>query len=160
MIVAPVRKDFGSQDIPITRMSAQTRFAENGLICCAAGRQKRLSAVNYWRGRSHFGNNTPRITALIPQINAVLFRGKAEKSYITVWMPLTLFLEMGPISCHFFCRNHWTDYRKCCWQNDIEGLRTVIHTLECHGFMENPITRCGVMRSRHCRKVLKYQKTV
>lgn len=49
MIVAPRTEDFGSLDIPHNPDVSADAFAKNDLICCAAGRQKRLSTKNYWR---------------------------------------------------------------------------------------------------------------
>lgn len=143
MIVAPRTEDFGSQDIPHNPDVSADAFAEKRPYLLRRGSTKEtIRRELLEREDPRLGNNTPRIAALIPQINAALFRERGKEIVHHSMDATNPFSEMGanfPVT--FFLPESPDGLPQMLLVNDIEGLRTVIHTLECNGFMvpHNPL---------------------
>ena len=143
MIVAPRTKDFGSQDIPHNPDVSAEAFAEKRPYLLRRGSTKEIIRRELLeREDPRFGNNTPRVAALIPQINAALLCGEGREVVHHSMDATNPFSEMSanfPVT--FFLPESPDGLPPMLLANDIEGLRMVIHTLECHGFMvpHNPL---------------------
>lgn len=143
MIVAPRTEDFGSQDIPHNPDVSADAFAEKRPYLLRRGSTKEtIRRELLEREDPRLGNNTPRIAALIPQINAALFRERGKEVVHHSMDATNPFSEMNanfPVT--FFLPESPDGLPQMLLANDIEGLRMVIHTLECNGFMvpHNPL---------------------
>ncbi|EPL8092569.1 CyaA/EF/ExoY family adenylyl cyclase toxin [Morganella morganii] len=143
MIVAPRTEDFGSQDIPHNPDVSADAFAEKRPYLLRRGSTKEtIRRELLEREDPRLGNNTPRIAALIPLINASLFREDGKEVVHHSMDATNPFSDMSanfPVT--FFLPEPLDGLPKTLLVNNIEGLRTMLHTLECNDFMvpHNPL---------------------
>ncbi|WP_235845333.1 CyaA/EF/ExoY family adenylyl cyclase toxin [Morganella psychrotolerans] len=143
MIVAPRTEDFGGQDIAHNPDVSADAFAKKRPYLLSRGSSAEIIRRELLeREDPRFGNSTPRITALIPKINEALNRTKGTEvvhhsmdatnpgSDMSTNFPVTFFLP-EPVA----------GLPSILLAQDTEGLRFIIHTLECNGFMvpHNPL---------------------
>lgn len=143
MIVAPRTEDFGGQDIAHNPDVSADAFAEKRPYLLRRGSTtKTIHRELLEREDPRLGNSTPRITALIPKINGALNRTKGTEvvhhsmdatnpgSDMSTNFPVTFILP-EPVA----------GLPMMLLAQDTGGLRFIIHTLECNGFMvpHNPL---------------------
>ncbi|EPW8572846.1 CyaA/EF/ExoY family adenylyl cyclase toxin [Morganella morganii] len=143
MIVAPRTEDFGSLDIPHNPDVSADAFAKKRSYLLRRGSTKEIIHQELLeREDPRLGNNTPRIAALIPLINASLFREDGKEVVHHSMDATNPFSDMSanfPVT--FFLPKPLGGLPQMLLVNNIEGLRTVLHTLECNNFMvpHNPL---------------------
>ncbi|MEY1423979.1 CyaA/EF/ExoY family adenylyl cyclase toxin [Morganella morganii] len=143
MIVAPRTEDFGSQDIPHNPdIDAEIYIGKRPYLLRDGTTIEDIRQELRSREDVHIGNETTRIIALIPKINAALRLddGCDVVHHATeVTNPGTDMNTNFPVT--FFLPEPLGGLPQMLLAEDIEGLRTVIHTLECNGFMvpHNPL---------------------
>lgn len=143
MIVAPHIRDFGSKDIPRNPDVSADAFAKKRSYLLRRGSTKEIIHQELLeREDPRLGNNTPRIAALIPLINASLFREDGKEVVHHSMDATNPFSDMSanfPVT--FFLPKALGRLPQMLLVNNIEGLRTMLHTLECNNFMvpHNPL---------------------
>lgn len=143
MIVAPRTENFGGQDIAHNPDVSADAFAEKRPYLLRRGSTtEAIHRELLGREDPKLGNSTPRIAALIPQINAALNRTKGTEVVhhsMDATNPGSDMQSNFPVT--FFLPEPVAGLPPVLLAQDIEGLRFIVHTLECNGFMvpHNPL---------------------
>ncbi|WP_413493705.1 anthrax toxin-like adenylyl cyclase domain-containing protein [Morganella psychrotolerans] len=143
MIVAPRTEDFGGQDIAQNPDVSADAFAEKRPYLLRRGSTTETIHRELLRREDpKLGNSTPRIAALIQQINTALNRTKGTEVVhhsMDATNPGSDMSTNFPVT--FFLPESVAGLPQILLAQDIEGLRFIIHTLECNGFMvpHNPL---------------------